>query len=406
MRILFVTWDGPQVSYLEGLFLPIFRKLADAGHHVDVLQFGWGDQEQVETIAGVCQAHGVGYRPARVWRRLGGASAFASAVRGGALVRRALADFQSDVLMPRSLMPALSALVARTGPSVPLLFDADGLAADERVDFAGLSARSATYRALVAIEAEAVRKACAVLVRSQASVGILLERAGAGVRPDRFFKVLNGRDPDIFHPGDTETRAEVRARLGLAGDAPLLVYAGSVGPQYRMEKVAALFAAVRRLRPEAHLLLLSGSPADAQDALAAYDGSIASNSTILRASPDEVPSYLAAADLGIAYRTPSFSMRAVAPIKLSEYLLCGLPIAGTAAVGDTASAVQAGLFMDEEAGPNNAAEWLIQQVLPFREAIRSRARDVGRRYFSLDQSVASYLAALEHCSGSARTNQL
>ena len=30
MKILFVTWDGPQVSYLESLFLP---------HHIPALKY-------------------------------------------------------------------------------------------------------------------------------------------------------------------------------------------------------------------------------------------------------------------------------------------------------------------------------------------------------------------------------
>ncbi len=40
MNILFITWDGPQVSYLESLFVPIFRKLEErCGAHFHVLQF-------------------------------------------------------------------------------------------------------------------------------------------------------------------------------------------------------------------------------------------------------------------------------------------------------------------------------------------------------------------------------
>lgn len=48
MNILFVTWDGPQVSYLEGLFLPIFKALKSAGIHVHVLQFTWAEQAKIE----------------------------------------------------------------------------------------------------------------------------------------------------------------------------------------------------------------------------------------------------------------------------------------------------------------------------------------------------------------------
>ena len=48
-----------------------------------------------------------------------------------------------------------------------------------------------------------------------------------------------------------------------------------------------------------------------------------------------------------ALRRSSFSMRAVAPIKLGEYLLCGLPALASPGVGDTdAIAADAGLLLD------------------------------------------------------------
>ena len=53
-RVLFVTWDGPQVSYLEGLFLPIFKALAERGYLFHVLQFTWGPSDRRSAIARAC----------------------------------------------------------------------------------------------------------------------------------------------------------------------------------------------------------------------------------------------------------------------------------------------------------------------------------------------------------------
>jgi hypothetical protein len=50
MRTLFITWDGPQVSYLESLFLPIFEALGAQGFPFDILQFRWGDVAQEQHI--------------------------------------------------------------------------------------------------------------------------------------------------------------------------------------------------------------------------------------------------------------------------------------------------------------------------------------------------------------------
>jgi glycosyltransferase involved in cell wall biosynthesis len=274
-----------------------------------------------------------------------------------------------------------------------MLLDADGLALDERVEFAGLSPNSFTYRLLRDVEAQSVRDAGAVIVRSESAKGVLVSRAGPPVTEDRFVTVTNGRDERLFQPFNRAAREAVRTELGIAPAAPLLVYAGSVGPQYRFDQLAGLAEALLDRRPDSRLLVLTGSPDAARGALAPYER-LTGVTTIMRAPPEEVPRYLAAADIGAAFRTASFSTRAVAPVKLSECLLCGVPVVGTASIGDTEAAVEAGVFFSDEAGMAAAADWAVSTVLPQRDSFRDRARQVGLDRFSLSRSVADYRAAI------------
>lgn len=394
LRVLFVTWDAPELAYLETLFLPIFAGLQPRGIAVDVLQFRWGDHDQTEKVCRLCEDAGIRYRHVQISRRFGPAGPLASAALGARAVRKAAAAFGSDVLMPRSLMPALAVLVAKS--RLPVIFDADGLAADERVDFAGLSPGSMTYRLLRRIEAGMVRKSRIVLTRSARAQDILIERAKPDLAETTFHVVTNGRDADHYKPGDAASRSAARAELGIDPAAPLLVYAGSVGPQYRFDQMAALFAAVRKRSSAARLLVMSGDPVAARSAL----GAPADGVHFLRAAPTRVAHYLACADLGIACRLPAFSTQAVAPVKLAEYLLCGLPVIGTPGVGDTAAAADAGVFMDDGAGPEDGADWLLNAVMPERDRFRSTAQQVGLARFSLGRSIQDYAAAIEPLSTS------
>lgn len=389
MKILFVTWDGPQVNYLESLFLPIFAGLADHGIRTDVLQFRWGTDAQAEAIRARCEQAGCGYSAVPIRRGLGGLGPFATAVAGGREIRRAVARFGSDALMPRSLMPAIALACAGGARLRPILFDADGLAADERADFGAMSRSGPTYRIMKAAERRTVRDSVSVLVRSAKAAQILAEQAQVGA--DRFHVVANGRDEAAFHPSGEAERRSVREELGIDPGAPLAVYAGSVGLPYRFDLIRGFAAELARLRPDARLLALSGSPELAQSELAA-DGPL--RPVILRSPPDEVPRYLASADVGLAYRANAFSMQAVAPVKLGEYLLCGVPAVGNPAVGDTGAATQAGVFFPDEAGPAAAARWLVEEILPRREEYRARARAVGVERFSLSRSVDDYLQAV------------
>lgn len=397
MRVLFVTWDGPQVSYVESLFLPIFARLKEHGFEFDILQFRWGGKDSEEQLRAACRSAGIGYRAVPVWRWGGAVGPLVSAILGGRHVRNAARAFGSDIIMPRSLMPAIAALAAG-GPKLrPLLFDSDGLAVDERVDVAGLPATGLTYRILRDVEAQAVRRAASVLVRTQRAAEILFHRAGPPVTMDHFHVVTNGRDERIFQPFDADTRERVRRRLNVASGSPLLVYAGSLGPQYGVDAMRSLFGEVRRLRADARFLVLTGN----LDRAAVAFRDLSESVIIMRVPPDEVPGFLAAADVGLAYRSPIFSMQGVAPIKLSEYLLCGLPVIGTAAVGDTAAIVAQGLLLDDESGTPSAARWLVEEVLPDQDRYRERARAAGRAQFSLTRSVEDYDRALQPLRGEA-----
>lgn len=300
-------------------------------------------------------------------------------------------------------MPALSCLIAARDPSTRFVFDADGLPLDERVDFAGLSASSVTYRLLRDVEAQAIRLADVVLTRSIKAVDILHARAGAGTVLGKFHVVTNGRDAEIFKPSDAEQSALTRRELGLSAGAPLLVYAGSLGAQYCMEEMLRVFALIRERRPDAHWLILTGSPEAVQPALSRHP-QLQGNITTRKVSPQTVPQYLACADLGLALRQPSFSMQAVAPIKLGEYLLCGLPVLATADIGDTdAITVEVGCLLRrmDEAALQAAANWFVDSVLPTREAYRASCRAAGLNRFSLEASASFYRNAFDSLKGAA-----
>lgn len=393
MKILFVTWDGPQVHYLESLFLPIFAGLRPDGFEFDILQFRWGSPAHEEAVRSACAEAGCGYSAVRIWR-WGALGAFATALLGGFRVRKAVRRSGADAIMPRSILPSLATL-AGGGPGLrPVLLDADGLEIDERVEFAGLKRNGLVHRILSAIEARTVRKSTAILVRTAAAREILMERAGPPADPAKYTVVANGRDGRIFHPFDEQCRQSVRSELGIAADAPLIVYVGSFGPKYRTRAVGELAMALHALRPDARLLVLSLAPEQVNTDLLDPFPALAGFTTVLRAPFRDVARYLAAADVGTVFITETFSTRTVVPVKTGEYLLCGVPAVGTAAVGDNEAALGAGIFFDDRRGPAEAARWVVEEVLPNREDYRRRARAVGLEHYSLEKSVSDYRAAL------------
>lgn len=392
--MLFVSWDGPGSSYLSSLFLPIFQALRGHGFRFHVLQFGWSEKAEVTSLTGMCEAAGIPYRSARVWRRPLSVGSLASAMLGSFEVRKCIRDWDIDLIMPRSYLPALAAVGGRQG--LPLMLDADGLPNDERVEFAGISERSISHRLLSRIERWAVRSADAVTVRTARAANILAERAG--VDAGRFVTIRNARDASHFRPLSDQERLAVREKIGVEPHAPLIAYVGSsLAGKYCGEAVVAFANAVLDRRPDARLLLVVTDAVAVRTIL--RSDQMLRSATIIRSSPShEVARLVGAADLGLSLIRQTQSMEAASAIKTGEYLLCGIPILATSRVGGIENwlSSDAGHLLNDTSKNEleAAADWFVEKVLPMRNSFARAARRAGEEQYGIDGAINDYVCAL------------
>lgn len=131
---------------------------------------------------------------------------------------------------------------------------------------------------------------------------------------------------DGYEPGrfaGRPDRAAARRELGLEPDAFVVVYTGGL---LEWKGVDVAIDAVRGL-DRVQLLVAGGMPADVERVRAHAQG--AANVRIDGFQPPaRVATYLAAADLGVVPNRskPAISARYTSPLKVFEYLACGLPI--------------------------------------------------------------------------------
>ncbi|WP_339666551.1 glycosyltransferase family 4 protein [uncultured Pseudomonas sp.] len=404
MKILFVTWDGPQVTYLESLFLPIFAELATRGITFHILQFTWARGGQLKRMEKACIKACCTYEVRSIWRKPVGLGGFLTTIYGAICIRGAIRKYDIDAVMPRSTMPALATLMALRNNTIPIIFDADGLPLDERVDFGGQSPSGFIHRFLRDIEAQMVRRANVILTRSIIANQILSARGGAGVSTEKFNVVSNGRDSNIFKPVCDISVNEIRARLHIKRDVPVVVYAGSLGGKYRLSEIIVFFKYVLNLRTDAKLIILTSSFEAARQSIA-QDSIIADSAIALEVSSDQVSMYLSAADVGLSFIAASYSMQAVSAIKTGEYLLSGLPVIGTAGIGNSREVCSlGGLALDslDCSELERAAIWFVKEMLPNRQRYRIKSREVGLKYYGLDVAISSYHDALQSLTKNRR----
>jgi glycosyltransferase involved in cell wall biosynthesis len=406
MKLLFLTWDGPGTTYHETLFLPLLARARRSRDRIVLLQLTWGSAQRSARIERLAESQDMSYRSFKVPR--GAAKLLAPLVlaRASLWMATEIRRGRIDTIMARSTLPAavtlLAGLLARQRFS--FIFDADGLEADEKVEFGSWHRGGVAYRLFLAVERAAVRRCDVVLVRTAGAAQILARRAQVSL--DRFRVVSNGKDESQYSLVSNDERDRTRAVLGIPVGAPILVYVGSIGPQYRLQQMVASFAAVRNLRPDARLLLLT--PGQHHEQIRAACAELPGGSVMIKeVLPAEVPGYLALADLGLALRASTLSQRAVAPIKVGEYLLTGVPVVYTGGVGDLdrLAAERPMLSVDDAGEPEKIARWLVEEILPHRDEVRKEARRLGIAEFSIDQGAADYRRAFEVIEKRARSRR-
>lgn len=385
--ILFITWDGPQTNYLENLFFPIFEGLEDWQFHV--LQFSWAGEAKQEQLKTLAKKMGIRYTHMSVIRKphpvLGTLITLTKGIR---FLTTYVRTHHIEVLMPRSTFPAMMAKASKHNyPELQIVFDADGLPLEERVDFNGLNPKGRQYRFLKKQERRMLRLADRILARSQHAIHLHLQAIGEQ-HSTKFYKVTNGRDEDFFSL-DPALRKTFREKLGLADDELLMVYTGSLGPQYGWEIMVAIFQKILASRPGSKLLILTGDENQLQDQLPP-------NITVISGQYKEVPAWLNAGDLALAIRQPLPSMKGVAPIKLGEYLLMGLPTIASKGIGDSEALLEDFPYVylfdhDHKDETKKAAAWALGQTAIDKKAIRR----FGLQHFGLKRALRDYGNALD-----------
>jgi hypothetical protein len=266
-----------------------------------------------------------------------------------------------------------------------MIFDIRGLLADEYVDAGHWRRDSNAYRITKKLEREAMRSADGVVTLTERIWPIISEWEGLSGRKVAHEVIPCCADLQRFR-FSSEARQEQRRSLGIESRF-VVVYSGSIDGWYLTEEMADFFAVLRHSQPDAFFLWLTQSNRQRLEELMRSRGIGRPNYEIVASAPRDVPAYLAAADMGLAFIKPCFSKLASSPTKYAEYLGCGLPLIINADVGDSDALVtehRAGVLIDGF----TEADYLrgIEQLKAFTrepQQTRPRMRRIAERLFDL-----------------------
>lgn len=400
-RVLFISYNGMLDPLGQTQVLPYLRELAKRGVRFTLLSFerarafapenvAQRDQLRAELSTQGIEWHWLRYHqrpslPATIYDVLAGIT------KAGTLVKRN----QIEMVHARGHIPATIALALKKRFGVKMIFDLRGLMAEEYVDAEHWRKNSLPYRITKSTERQILAATDAIVTLTERIWPIIREWDGLRGRTPHHEVIPCCVDLARFRFRDEE-RARRRSELGLA-DQFTIVYSGSLDGWYLTEKMADFFSGFLEVSRGAHLLWLTTGSHDRVRQLMQSRNVGPEQYSVLSVAAAEVPSYLAAADAGLAFIKRCVSKLASSPTKNGEYLACGLPLIINAGIGDSDALIndwRAGVLVSEFTETEYAAAGYAIQAIAAAPGARDKARRVAEQLFALEAVGAERYASL------------
>lgn len=396
MKVLYLSYDGLTDPLGGSQIMPYLVGLARRGHEISVVSFEKPDASPLanQQVRRHCSEAGIDWHPMRYHKR----PPILSTVRDiAAMQRRAFSlhrECDYDLVHCRSYVPALAGLALKRRRGVRFLFDMRGFWPEERVEGGGWDLRNPLFHAVFRFfkqrERSFLAEADAIVSLTNSARDEMQARPGAERPATDPLVIPCCVDLEHFRLPTDEQKSAARDRLGIAADAKVLCYLGSLGGNYLLDEMLLFFKAYRERWPGARFLFITREP-EASIVAAARESGIASEELVVRpAHRNDVPGVIAAADHAIAFKTPSFAQKACSPTKIGEMMAIGVPVVANAGVGDVDAVIEetgAGIIV--RGFDSQGLERALNQLAALRLKPAS-IREGARRWFDLEKGVAAY----------------
>jgi glycosyltransferase involved in cell wall biosynthesis len=401
-KSLFVSYDGMTDPLGQSQVIPYLMGLVENGFEIDLISFEKPArmQQNGAFIRDELERNGISWHPLSYTKSPPVLSTVWDLIRMRRTAERLHAARKFDLIHCRSYLSALVGLGMKRSHGTRFLFDMRGFWADEKVEARAWNLDNPLFRSVYRFfkrkESDFVREADAIVSLTHAGLREMHSwpTAPAPGTPRKVSPCCS--DFDLFEVPTPRQREDARTRLQLSPKDLVVAYLGSLGTWYMLEEMLDFFAELLRSRPEARLLFVTPDEPEIILQAAVERGVPVERIVIRSAQRREVPSLLAAADLGLFFIRPTYSKQSSSPTKLGELLAMGLPVITNGGVGDVQNnitAVGGGLVVEsfDQVNYKRVISRLDSILHLDPEQIRERAMAL----FDLRSAVAGYVDLYE-----------
>ena len=392
-KILYLTQDGITDHIGQAQIAPYLVGLARLGHRIHILSAEKPGRHEAKARyrASFAEA-GIKWTTVRYSNRPPMVSSLVTMVLMWIAARRIAVAERPDIVHCRSYLPLEIAAGLKRRFGIRYLADFRDFWADVGMETKRFKF---VFRAFRKREPAALGPADHVVTLTRRAANILIARHPHVAGGDRanYTVIPCCADFELFDPAavSPERMAGRREQLAIPAGAPVLLYLGSLGADYLLKEMMALFRELVALHSDAIFLILANNGCQRAEREAEAAGVASKALRCISADRSDVPEYIAIADLSVVFIRPTESKAGCSPTKLGELFAMNVPIVANSGFGD----------IDEIVSLEANGSVVVPDFTPetLRNALRTvLGRSEGRRCsirsacgnFSLDEGVRRY----------------
>lgn len=329
VSVLYIVYWGALEPLGQSLVLPAIKRLADIGVDLTLVTFEKPNdllrRQELNDLRETLESRSIKWLSLRYHKHPKTPATLFDCVQG--CVRSILASLQErpDIVHARTFVGGLMGLAISGILRSKLIYHNEGFYPDEQVDAGVWKAGSRQHKIAKSLESLLYERADAVIALSHKGKSVIESLPHIKKRLKPIIVVPSCVDLDHFKQFQ---------RQKFDPPEPLrIVYAGSVGGRYSLERIAR-FAFIASRDREVHLRVLTRSDKDLVAPILESSGLARSAWTVESVHYQRMPDELANGHVGVHFLPQGLSDQGGSPTKIGEYWASGLPVVVTRGAGD------------------------------------------------------------------------
>lgn len=330
-RVLYIVYWGAAEPLGRSLVLPAVKRLSALGSDVTLITFEKpADIARHEEIAGIragLDEHGVEWIPLSYHKKPKVPATAYDILRGCVQGLASRLRSRVDIVHARTFVGGLMGFGIARLIGAKLIFHNEGFYPDEQVDGGVWKENSAPHRIAKFLERRMYSRADGIIAVSHRGKRVI----------ESLPEVQRNRIPLIVVPScvDLDHFQMKQPDLPSEGDTLRLVYIGSVGCRYILDRAGRFASIASGETGPAHLRVLSHSEPALVSSMLRGSG-LSDNEWSFDVVPHALmPKELAREHAGLFFLARGISEHGCSPTKIGEYWAAGLPVVTTPNVSDT-----------------------------------------------------------------------